>query len=129
MINNTRVIFAKAGCSLLSVANQYELPLGHLLEFNDLKEEDVLAKDQLLFLQRKRRTGATSYHIVRRGETLYDICQSEGLRYEDLVRMNPSPNGGQPAGGTRQTTGMEQVNVARPAAGEKIWLKPKGNTN
>src|SRR5450432_3095130 len=106
-INNTRVIFAKAGVSLLSIANQYELPLGRLLEFNDLKEEDVLVKDQLLFLQRKRRTGASSFHIVRQGETLYDICQSEGLRYEDLIRMNQVMNG-------------------QLSAGEKIWLRPKG---
>ncbi len=107
-INNTPVIFAKAGVSLLSVATQYDIPLGHLLEFNDLKEQDVLAKDQLLFLQRKRRTGATSYHIVKRGETFYSICQSEGLRYEDLVRMN---------------SGVQL------AAGERLWLKPKERTN
>jgi LysM repeat protein len=107
-INNTPVIFAKAGASLLSVATQYDIPLGHLLEFNDLKEQDVLVKDQLLFLQRKRRTGATSYHIVKPGETFYSICQSEGLRYEDLVRMN---------------SGVQF------ATGEKLWLKPKEHTN
>jgi hypothetical protein len=107
-INNTPVIFARAGVSLLSVATRYEIPLGRLLEFNDLKEQDVLVKDQLLFLQRKRRTGATSFHIVRQGETLYTICQSEGLRYEDLVKMN---------------SGVQL------AAGEKVWLRPKEHTN
>jgi hypothetical protein len=60
MINNTRVVFVKAGTSLLWVANQYELPLARLLEFNELKEEDVLVKDQLLYLQRKRKTGVTA---------------------------------------------------------------------
>jgi len=105
MINNTRVIFARSGTSLLSVADQYELPLARLLDFNDLKEEDILPGDQLLFLQRKRRTGPTEFHIVRDGESLYDICQSEGLRYEDMLQMNQLRNGDQ------------------PAAGEKIWLK------
>lgn len=104
-INRARVIYAKAGVSLLAVANQYELPLGRLLEFNDLKEEDVLTKDQLLFLQRKRRTGATEYHVVQAGETLYDICQKEGVRYQDLMEMN-------------------QLNAgAQPATGEKIYLQ------
>jgi hypothetical protein len=104
-INNTPVVFARAGTSLLSVANQFELALARLMEFNDLKEEDVLAKDQLLFLQRKRRTGANSFHIVHEGETPYDICQAEGLRYQDLLEMNQLRDG------------------ERPVAGEKIWLQ------
>jgi hypothetical protein len=104
-INHTRVVFVKAGTSLLSVANQYELSLPHLLEFNDLREEDVLVSDQLLFLQRKRRTGATGFHVVREGESPYDIAQAEGLRYEDLLQMNQLKEGD------------------RPAIGEKIWLQ------
>ncbi len=105
MINRSRVVFAQAGTSLLSLANQYELPLGRLLDFNDMKEEDVLAKGQLVFLQRKRRTGATEFHIVREGESSYDICQSEGVRYQDLLEMNQLTPG------------------TRAAAGEKIYLQ------
>jgi LysM repeat protein len=104
-INNSRVVFARGGISLLSVADQYELPLARLLEFNDLKEEDVLVKDQLLFLQRKRRTGSVDFHIVLEGESLYDISQAEGIRYDDLLQMNQLKNGDQ------------------PAVGEKIYLK------
>jgi hypothetical protein len=105
MINKSRVVYAQAGVSLLSLANQYELPLGRLLDFNDMKEEDVLAKGQLVFLQRKRRTGSIEFHIVREGESPYDICQSEGVRYQDLLEMNQLTPG------------------TRPAAGEKIYLQ------
>jgi hypothetical protein len=105
MINKARVVFVQAGVSLLSIANQYELPLSRLLDFNDMKEEDVLGKSQLVFLQRKRRTGAIGYHLVREGESSYDICQSEGVRYQDLLEMN------------QLTPGV------RPAAGEKIYLQ------
>ncbi|HEY4061580.1 MAG TPA: glucosaminidase domain-containing protein [Puia sp.] len=105
VINKARVVFVQAGVSLLSIANQYELPLGRLLDFNDMKEEDVLVKDQLIFLQRKRRTGSIEFHIVREGENAYDICQSEGIRYQDLLEMNQLTPG------------------ARPAAGEKIYLQ------
>jgi hypothetical protein len=100
-INRTRVIFAKAGVSLLAVANQYEISLPRLLEFNDLHEEDVLTRDQLLFLQRKRRTGASEYHIVQEGESVYDICQKEGVRYQDLMEMNQLGPGVQPAAGEK----------------------------
>jgi len=105
LINKARVVFVQAGVSLLSIANQFELPLGRLLDFNDMKEEDVLIRDQLVFLQRKRRTGSVEFHIVREGENVYDICQAEGIRYQDLLEMNQLTPG------------------ARPAAGEKIYLQ------
>jgi LysM repeat protein len=87
-LNNTRVLFAKGGTSLLAIANQYGMPLSRLLDFNDLKEQDVLQKDQLLFLQRKRKVGNNEFHIVQEGETLYDICQQEGIRFESLLELN-----------------------------------------
>jgi LysM repeat protein len=96
-LNKTRVFFAKSGSSLLSIANQYNMPLSRLLDFNDLKEEDVLPKDQLLFLQRKRKVGNNEFHIVQEGESLYDICQSEGIRFESLLELNQLRDGEQPA--------------------------------
>ena len=104
-INRTKVIYVKRGVSLLSIADQYGLSLSRLLEFNDLKEEDVLVRGQLLFLQRKRKTGSIAFHVVSRGETIYDICQTEGVRYHDILEMN------------QLQPGIE------PAVGEKIWLQ------
>jgi LysM repeat protein len=107
IINNTRVIFAKAGSSLLGIAEQYNISLKHLLDFNDLEEEEVLEEDQLLFLQRKRKSGATEFHEVQPGETLYDICQAEGIRLESLINYNHLQD--QPD----------------PAVGEKLYLQEK----
>ncbi|HVS98034.1 MAG TPA: glucosaminidase domain-containing protein [Puia sp.] len=104
-INKTRVVYVRGGVSLLSVAGQYDIPLARLLEFNDMQQEDVLVKGQLIFLQRKRRTGANEYHVMREGETLYDVSQSEGIRLQDMLEMN-------------QLTPDE-----RPAPGERIYLQ------
>jgi LysM repeat protein len=87
-INNTKVIYAKGGTSLLVLANEHNISLGRLLDFNDLKQEDVLIKSQLLFLQRKRKMGATEFHTVQPNETLYDIAQAEGIRLESLLEYN-----------------------------------------
>jgi LysM repeat protein len=100
-INRARVVFVQAGVSLLSVANRYEVPLGKLLEFNDMKEEDVLVRGQLIFLQRKRRAGSIEFHMVREGEGVYDIAQAEGVRLQDLLEMNQLALGEQPAVGER----------------------------
>jgi hypothetical protein len=104
-INAAKVIYARAGISLLSLSNQYEIPLSRLLEFNDMDQENVLGSDQLIFLQRKRKTGDSPYHIVQPGESLYTICQAEGIRYENILEYN------------RLKPGEE------PAAGEKIYLQ------
>ena len=100
-INRTKVVYVAAGVSLLSVAGQYAIPLGRLLDFNDMKEEDVLVRGQLIFLQRKRRTGSIEFHVVRQGEDMYTIAQSEGVRLQDLLEMNHLPPGVPLAAGAR----------------------------
>jgi LysM repeat protein len=100
-INKTRVVFAKAGTSLLSIAKLYDVSLGRLFDFNDLDKEDVLIKDQLIFLQRKRKTGAEEFHVVQPGETLYSISQSEGIRLESLLEYNHLDENSRPAIGER----------------------------
>lgn len=87
-INNTKVVYAKSGTALLAIAQQYDVSLRRLMDFNDLNKEDILVDGQLLFLQRKRKVGASEKHIVQSGETLYDICQAEGIRFESLLEHN-----------------------------------------
>jgi LysM repeat protein len=87
-INDTRVVYIKKGTSFLSVAQQYELPLSRLFEFNDLKDQDVAADDQLIYIQRKRKTGAHEFHVVQPGETVYSISQSEAVRIQSIYEYN-----------------------------------------
>ncbi len=109
-INAAKVVYAKAGISLLSLSNQYEIPLSRLLEFNDMNQENTLNCDQLIFLQRKRKTGLTPFHIVLPGESMYTICQTEGIRYENILEFNHLKQG------------------EEPAAGEKIYLQTMAAT-
>ena len=100
-INSAKVIYAKAGISLLSLSNQYNIPLARLLEFNDLKDEDILVNNQLIFLQRKRKIGYAAYHILQPGESMYIICQEEGIRYESILELNHLSPGEEPAPGEK----------------------------
>lgn len=88
-INNTKVLYAKRGSSLLAIAEQYGIRYSHLLDFNELPEdEDILPADQLLYLQRKRKQGQKEYRIALAGETYYDIAQREGLRLQSVLSYN-----------------------------------------
>jgi LysM repeat protein len=101
-INRSKVIFAKQGSSLLAISEQYGIALSRLLEFNDLEQqENILKKDQLLFLQRKRKQGGTDIHIVQQGESVYDVAQAEGVRMESLLELNQLSIGEQPASGEK----------------------------
>lgn len=87
-INHTKVMYAKAGTSLLSLANDYDLPLSKLIEYNDLSEMDVLDMDRLMFIEKKQKKGATEFHTVAEGETLHSISQLQAIRLESLLDYN-----------------------------------------
>ena len=104
-INDTKVIAIAKGTSYLMIAEEHNISLARLFEFNDLKDGDVAREDGLLFLQRKRKTGAHETHLVAEGETLYQVSQEEGIRLESLLQLNFLAAG------------------AQVLAGEKLYLK------
>jgi hypothetical protein len=87
-INETKVIYAKKGTSYLSIAEKYAIPLARIFEFNEMKVQEFVEKDQLIYIMRKRKTGLNEQHIVRTGETLADIAQVEAMRIESLLEYN-----------------------------------------
>ncbi|HVZ25241.1 MAG TPA: glucosaminidase domain-containing protein [Sediminibacterium sp.] len=87
-INHARVLYAKAGTALLSLASQYDIPLNKLFAYNEMPPVDILPNDRLLYLEKKDKKGADETHTVRAGETLYQIAQDEGIRLESLLAYN-----------------------------------------
>jgi LysM repeat protein len=107
-INETRVIYAKKGTPFISIALQYDVPLARIFEFNDdMPEAEDVEFDQLIYLQRKRKTGNNDFHIVQAGETIYDIAQTEAIRLETMLEYNFL---------------KESMD---PATGEKLYLRTK----
>jgi LysM repeat protein len=107
-INGAKVVYAEEGTSLLSLARKYKVQMSSIVLFNELpKKAALLKKDQLVYLQRKKKTGKKSFHRVKQGETLLDISQVEGIRLANLLELNKMKPG--------------QV----PRAGQKISLKNK----
>jgi len=97
-INQVAVIWAKAGISLLQIATEHNISLYKVFVFNDLKETDLLAQDQLLFLANKKAEGDKSFHLVINGESLYDISQKEGIQLKKLKEYNPGTSDNPAAG-------------------------------
>lgn len=116
-INDTRVLYVKKGTSYLTIAQQYEIPLARLFEFNDLKQQEVTGSDQLVFIQRKRKIGEHEFHTVQPGETINDIAQSEALRLESLLEYNNITAAMQPAVG--ETLSLRTKSSATPKLATK----------
>lgn len=123
-INETKVIFVTQGTSYLSVAQQFDIPLAKLFEFNELAPGETADTDQLLYLQRKRKTGKADYHIVQPGETMHDIAQEEAVRLESLLEYNWLSKGQQPAVGERLSLRAKAGSMPRLAGKENYSTSP-----
>ncbi|RFS24610.1 LysM peptidoglycan-binding domain-containing protein [Chitinophaga silvatica] len=102
-INGRKAVYAKAGSSLIQLADQYNKKLRKIVKFNDLDGDNSLAADMIIFLEKKSKKGAKTYHSVGNGETMHDVAQAEGIQLRWLRRRNKMREGEEPASGQRLT--------------------------
>ena len=88
-INQVPVILGKENMSFIEIALKYNVALYKLFEYNEIKPSNLLDKDQLIFLAPKKKTGATSFHIVKYNTSLHEISQLEGMQLSALKLYNP----------------------------------------
>jgi len=99
-VNGLKVIHAKKGTSLLAIAKKYKQQLSNLVYWNELsKNTAILNEDQLIFIQKKRKTGSTQFHIVDAHEDIREISQKEGIQLSSLLKLNKISLGMQPKAG------------------------------
>jgi LysM repeat protein len=109
-INGHKYIYAKKGTSLLAIATENDIDLNKLLTFNDLERDGILENDQIIFLQKKSKTGSTDFYIMQQPESLYDVAQKTGIQLSYLLSYNQLTN----------------RTVVSP--GSKLYLKPTAET-
>ncbi len=87
-INHVTAIWAEEGRSFLEIANTYQVALYKLYQYNDLPDSDLVQEDQLIFIGEKKKESDKKVHIIKEGETLYGISQSEGIQLKFLKAYN-----------------------------------------
>jgi LysM repeat protein len=132
-INETKVVYVKKGASFLAIAKQYDVDLSKIFEFNEISQAEETTRDQLIYLQRKRKTGNNKLHIVQPGETLHDIAQQEAIRLESLLELNLlNDRHMQPAIGEQLSLQSKSATMPKLALKENYSLTPavkNKNTN
>jgi LysM repeat protein len=105
-INGLKVIYAKGGTSLLAIAKKQHLQLSGILMWNEMPSENtILEDDQLIYLQKKKKTGNENFYIVKADENLREVSQKVGIQLSSILSLNKLKQG------------------MTPAVGEKISLK------
>jgi LysM repeat protein len=105
-INGSKCIYAAKGISILAIATHHNINLQKLLDINELEEDGILEADQIIFLQKKSKTGGSDFVVVQQKTTLYDVAQQNGILLGALLEYNQLKEDG-------------DVN-----AGAKLYLKP-----
>ncbi|HSC55004.1 MAG TPA: glucosaminidase domain-containing protein [Phnomibacter sp.] len=90
-INSTKAMFAKAGSSLLAIANENNILLSEILAFNDMSRTDILEKNQLVFVERKKKRGEIQVYEATAKESLWNISQKNGVRLNQIAFWNNLP--------------------------------------
>jgi hypothetical protein len=87
-INNLKLTIAVKEDTWDEISRLFKVPVRKLYFYNDLKKGAKLVSGQLVYLEKKRRKGAASWHIVKPGETMYTISQLNGIQLNRLYRLN-----------------------------------------
>ena len=123
-INDTKMVFVKKETSFLVIAKQYDVDLSKIFEFNEIPRAEMIDKDRLIYLQRKRKTGNNEFHVVQPGETLHDIAQQEAIRLESLKELNWLKVEEKPAVGERLSLRSKSPVMPKLAVKESYSLTP-----
>jgi LysM repeat protein len=86
--NNIKSIIVHEGESISDIANIYDIYPSQLYKYNDMAKGTPLKVGMRLYLQPKHRKGNVKYHLVREGESLWQISQQHGIKMKWIKKRN-----------------------------------------
>jgi hypothetical protein len=87
-VNNLKLTIALKGDTWNEISRLFDISERKLYKYNDLKKGARMVSGQMVYLEKKRKTGAASWHIVKPGETMYTISQMNGIQLKKLYKLN-----------------------------------------
>ncbi len=117
--NGVEYIVVMPGDSPESLRDELDLYANEIYRYNNLYKGEELEAGQIIYLQPKRKKAAkgNEIHVVKDGETMYDISQIYGVRLDRLYKMNLMLEGAQPLEGT-------EINLRKKKRGKLLKLEP-----
>ncbi|MCI6503312.1 MAG: glucosaminidase domain-containing protein [Prevotella sp.] len=90
--NKNYYVVARNGDTFASIGKEFDVSARKLARYNERDKKDVLHNGDIVYLKKKRSGAEKIYkrkpHIVKAGESLYDISQKYGIRLKYLYKKN-----------------------------------------
>lgn len=87
-INDLKGLQAEMCDVVVTMAYKADISIENFVEYNDMKVTDLLHIGQVYYIEKKNSKASVPFHVVREGETLWDISQMYGVRLENLLDYN-----------------------------------------
>jgi LysM repeat protein len=99
--NGLKLILAGAGDDISKISKDMEIPVNQLLHFNDLSKGNAVVPGQIIYLETKKNKGSEKYHLVAKGDEMYELSQLYGIKLTKLYSKNKMTPGTQPLPGKK----------------------------
>lgn len=88
--NELLYIVAREGDTWKSVSKEFDISQKKLRKYNDLYKGYELQSGDIVYLEEKNRKAGKDHivHVLRAGESMYDISQKYGIRLKNLYKLN-----------------------------------------
>ena len=91
--NKIKFVKAKKGDTPESIAKRLELGPWQIKWYNNVKKQHTFKEGETVYIQPKRSKAKAEYHIVKKGESIWDISQQYGIKIKSIYRKNRMKKG------------------------------------
>jgi flagellum-specific peptidoglycan hydrolase FlgJ len=104
-INQIKSVRSGQNENLYSIAHHYNTSVNKLMDYNEVYQNPraTLKPHSIVYLEKKKNRyyGKQSFHIVRKGDSMFTISQKYGIKLPKLLALNRMSNGEEPAFGSK----------------------------
>ena len=90
--NKNYYLYARRGDTFRSIGEEIGISYRKLARYNERDRHDSLQEGEILWLKKKQTKAPKDYkgrlHYVRKGESMYSIAQTYGIRLKSLYKLN-----------------------------------------
>lgn len=86
--NGIKAVQAEMCDNFVTLAYKADISLKKFLDYNDLKEKDLVHIGRVYYLAEKEEKASIPFHVVRQDETLWEISQTYGVKLANLLDYN-----------------------------------------
>ena len=90
--NDNYYVKAKQGDTFKSIGKELDVSYRKLAKYNERDKRDALHEGEIIYLMKKKTKAPKEYkyrpHVVKAGESMYDIAQMYGIRLKNLYKRN-----------------------------------------